>query len=115
MNKTSEGETSEVLFFIGYNLKILNQTGAIMAKAKTKTVKEPSIEYEVGEQYIPVKDKNAALDDIFRDSDVKHGLTLFAAHEQNILDLWKRGEKYYLHCLIRQKKIYSKPEEIIQR
>ena len=72
------------------------------AKVKTKAVKELSIEYEVGEQYLPVKDKNAALDAIFRDSDVKHGLTLFPANEQNVLDLWKRSEKYYLHCLIRQ-------------
>src|SRR5258706_8059257 len=85
------------------------------AKTKTKAVKEPAIEYEVGEQYMPVKDKAAALDAIFRDSDVKHGLTIFAAHEQNVLDLWKRGEKYYLHCLIRQKKIYAKPEEIIRQ
>lgn len=85
------------------------------AKTKTKAVKEPSIEYEVGEQFLPVKDKAAAFDVIFRDSDVKHGLTLFVAHELNSLELWKRGEKYYVHCLIRQKKIYAKPEEIIRQ
>jgi len=102
---------------MGYNLKILNQTGAIMAttKAKKKAVKEPSIEYEVGEQFTPVKDKSAALDAIFGDSNVKHGLTAFAAHEINALELWKRGEKHYVHCLIRQKKIYAKPEEIIRQ
>lgn len=84
-------------------------------KLKKKAVKEPSIEYEVGEQFIPVKDKSAALDAIFRDLDTKHGLTIFAAHEINALELWKRGEKYYVHCLIRQKKIYAKPEEIIRQ
>ncbi|MCI0550428.1 MAG: hypothetical protein L0287_05700 [Anaerolineae bacterium] len=61
-------------------------------KTKKKAVKEPSLEYEIGEQFTPVKDKSAALDTIFRDSDVKHGLTLFAAHEINALELWKRGE-----------------------
>jgi len=85
------------------------------ARTKTKAVKEPSIEYEVGEQFLPVKDKTTAFDVIFRDSDIKHGLTLFVAHEQNALELWKRGEKYYVHCLIRQKKIYAKPEEIIRQ
>ena len=84
-------------------------------KVKKKAIKEPSIEYEIGEQFTPVKDKSAALDAIFRDSDVKHGLTVFAAHELNTLELWKRGEKHYVHCLIRQKKIYAKPEEIIRQ
>lgn len=82
---------------------------------KSKAVKEASVEYEIGGDYTPVTDKKEALDAIFRSSDAKHGLTLFAAHEQNYLDLWKRGERHYLHCLIRQKKVVAKPEEIIRQ
>ncbi len=85
-------------------------------KAKTKkAVKETGVELETNGQYLPIKDKAAALDVIFRDPDIKHGLTIFAAHEQEALDLWQKGEKYYLHCLIRQKKIFAKPEEIIRQ
>ncbi len=86
-----------------------------MATSKAKAVKEPSAEYEIGEQYVPVHDKNSALDAIFRDPNVKHGLALFAAHEQNALDLWKRGEKFYLHCLLRHKKVFAKPEEVVRQ
>lgn len=85
------------------------------AKIEEKTVQEPSAEYEIGEQYLPVHDKNAALDAIFHDPDVKYGLTLFASHEENALDLWKRGEKFYLHCLLRQKKVLAKPEEVVRQ
>ena len=85
------------------------------AKLKTKKVQEPSAEYETGEQYVPIHDKAAALDVIFHDADVKWGLTMFASHEQNALDLWKRGEKFYLHCLLRQKKVLAKPEEVVRQ
>ena len=54
-------------------------------------------------QYLPVHDKTAALDTIFKDTSVKHGLTLFAKHEIKTLDLWHKGNKAYLHCLARQK------------
>jgi len=88
-----------------------------MAKTKTnpKAVQELPEEYEIGEQYLPVHEKSAALDAIFHDADVKHGLAMFAAHEQAALDLWKRGEKFYLHCLLRQKKVFAKPEEVIRQ
>jgi len=121
ISKTSEGKylRRSCFIYIGYNLKKSEGKGRIMAssKAKTKTraVKEPAIEYEIGEQYVPVRDKAIALDAIFRNTDIKHGLTVFAAHELNILDLWKRGEKYYFHCLIRHKKILAKPEEIVRQ
>ena len=45
---------------------------------KLKAVKEPSVEYEIGEQFTPVKDKSEALDIIFRNADIKHGLAIFA-------------------------------------
>jgi len=80
-----------------------------------QTVQEPSAEYETGEQYVPVHEKAAALDFIFHDADVKYGLTMFASHELNALDLWKRGEKFYLHCLLRQKKVLAKPEEVVRQ
>jgi type I restriction enzyme M protein len=90
-----------------------------MTPAKTKTdkqaVQEPAVEYEIGEQYLPVRDDNAALDVIFKDADVKYGLTMFTNNEQNALDLWKRGEKFYLHCLLRQKKVLAKPEEVVRQ
>lgn len=43
------------------------------------------------------------------------GLSLFAAHEQNALDLWQRGERFYLHCLRRHKKVPAKPEEVVRQ
>jgi type I restriction enzyme M protein len=67
------------------------------------------------EQFLPVHDKPTALDAIFKDADVKHGLTLFAAHEQRQLDLWQKGGKFYLHCLARGKKVLAKPEEVIRQ
>ena len=71
----------------------------VTSKGKSKkAVKETAVEYEVDGQYMPVKDKAAGLDAIFRDPDIKHGLTIFAAHEQEALDLWKKGEKYYVHA-----------------
>jgi type I restriction enzyme M protein len=85
------------------------------AKANKQAVQELSAEYETGEQYVPVHDKAAALDTIFHDADVKYGLTMFASHELNALDLWKRGEKCYLHCLLRQKKVLAKPEEVVRQ
>ena len=86
-----------------------------ISKPKTKQVQEPSADYDIGEQYIPVHDKAGALDAIFHDADMKYGLTMFAGHEQNVLDLWKRGEKFYLHCLLRLKKVIAKPEEVVRQ
>ncbi len=94
-----------------------------MSSAKSKTrqpeaaVHEPSAAYEVGPdaQHLPVHDKAAALDAIFHDPNVKYGLALFASHEQQRLDLWQRGEKFYLHCLKRAKKVLAKPEEVIRQ
>jgi type I restriction enzyme M protein len=75
-----------------------------------------AVEDDPGGQYLPVYDKAAALDAIFKDADVKHyGLALFAEHERNALDLWHKGDKFYLHCLSRQKKVLAKPEEIIRQ
>lgn len=91
-----------------------------MAKAmkttrKSKTVKESMGDYGSGVVFNPTRDKQAALDAIFHNADIKHGLTLFAKHEIGFLDLWEKGGRYYFHCLIRQKKIVAKPEEIIRQ
>lgn len=83
------------------------------AKTDKKAVKEPSAEYEIGEQFVPVHETKAALEAIFHEAD--YGLNLFASHEQNALDLWKRGEKLYLHCRLRQKKVLAKPEEVVRQ
>jgi len=83
--------------------------------------KEPPALFDIpsgepaGAQYLPVRDKLAALDAIFKDPDVKHGLGLFAAYEQKVLDLWQKGSRFYLHCLARNKKVLAKPEEIIRQ
>ena len=53
-------------------------------------MQEPSADYEIGEQFVPVHDKATALDAIFRDAAAKYGLTMFACHEQILLNLWKR-------------------------
>jgi hypothetical protein len=81
---------------------------------KTKTVKEDSTEYEATGQYLPVYDKAAALTEIFSKGEADFGLGLFAEHEKKKLDLWQKGECYYLHCLKRQKKVVAKPEEVIR-
>jgi len=89
-------------------------------KQKKPAVSEPSLVYDASEdstpeRYLPVYDKASALDAIFKDPDVKHGLSLFTASELNRLDLWHKGEKYYLHCLKRSKKVYAKPEEVVRQ
>jgi hypothetical protein len=82
----------------------------------TPATKERPADYEAGGQYLPVTDKAAALDAIFRNPDVKYyGLSLFAEHECKALDLWHKGGKFYLHCLYRQKKVLAKPEEVIRQ
>lgn len=84
-------------------------------KAQFTLLDAPSSEPS-DEHYLPVHDKQAVLDKIFKDPDVKHyGLSLFAAHEQNALDLWQRGERFYLHCLRRHKKVPAKPEEVVRQ
>ena len=86
-------------------------------KSVASAVKETSAEYEVSEtHYLPVHDKLAALDAIFHDPDVKYGLACFADDiRRTKLDLWQRGEKFYLHCLKRAKKVLAKPEEVIRQ
>jgi len=83
--------------------------------ARRAAVREQPAPYEPisSDQYLPVRDKAAALDVIFKDTD--HGLALFVAHEQKHLDLWQRSGKFYLHCLARQKKVVAKPEEVIRQ
>jgi hypothetical protein len=60
-------------------------------KPKSSVVKETPAEYEATGQYLPVHDKAAALDAIFKDSNVKYGLALFAGYECNALDLWQKA------------------------
>jgi type I restriction enzyme M protein len=85
-------------------------------KPKSSAVKEALAEYEITGQYLPVHDKAAALDAIFKDPAVKHyGLSLFPAYEQAALDLWQKGNKLYLHCILRHKKVLAKPEEIVRQ
>ncbi len=82
---------------------------------RPRAVKETTADFEATGPYLPVHDKAAALKQIFSNADVKHGLDLFAAHEQKALDLWRKGERLYVHCLIRQKKVVAKPEEVIRQ
>jgi type I restriction enzyme M protein len=86
-------------------------------KKNVQTAEEQyeSVDTPSGGQYLPVHDKPSALDTIFKDPEVRHGLSLFTAAEQSGLDLWQRGEKLYLHCLKRQKKVFAKPEEVIRQ
>jgi len=82
------------------------------SKARGRKVKEQGALFEVQEtgRYLPVHDKSAALDATFRDSDIKHGLTIFAKHELNQLDLWERNGKFYVHCIKRLDKRLAKAE-----
>lgn len=81
------------------------------------TTEEHAAPYDVSSasMYLPVHDKAAALDTIFKDTNVQHGLTMFARHELAALDLWQRGPRFYLHCLARRKKMLAKPEEVIRQ
>ena len=81
------------------------------------TTEEPPAPYDVSSDsmYLPVHDKATALDTIFKDTNVKHGLTMFVRHELAALDLWQRGPRFYLHCLARRKKVLAKPEEVIRQ
>jgi len=80
---------------------------------RTKVVKESAADYEAAGQYLPMHDKDAALAEIFGKGEADYGLDLFKGHEKKTLDLWQRGDKLYLHCLKRQKKVLAKPEEVI--
>ncbi|MBI5032368.1 MAG: hypothetical protein HZB51_17715 [Chloroflexi bacterium] len=86
-------------------------------KIRARTIKEiPSTFESSNEQYLPIRDKATALDTNFQDPGVKHyGLARFSENEKNALDLWQRGNKFYLHCLSRNKKVVAKPEEIIRQ
>ncbi len=95
----------------------MTSTPTSKPKLRSRKVQEPLAHYDIPERgnYLPIHNKSDALDVIFRDSDIKHGLTLFARHELNQLDLWERNGKYYVHCIKRLDKKLAKPEEIIRQ
>lgn len=82
---------------------------------KDRTAKEDTADYDVPGQYIPVYDKDAALQAIFSKGEADYGLALFSKNEKKALDLWQKGDRYYLHCLKREKKVIAKPEEVIRQ
>jgi hypothetical protein len=51
----------------------------MLKKKNAKTAEEQyeSVDTPSGGQYLPVHDKPTALDTIFRDPEVRHGLSLF--------------------------------------
>jgi type I restriction enzyme M protein len=55
------------------------------------------------------------LDRIFRDPEVKHGLSVFEPGELEKIRLVEEGDKLYLTCLATGKKRLAKPEEIIRQ
>lgn len=55
--------------------------------------------------------------EIFSEDDVKHGLSLFKPEEINYVEnlIYKRGDKYLISCLIKNKEKVAKPEEIVRQ
>lgn len=92
-------------------------TAKTKALPRQRAVREPAGAYDetLTGPYLPVRDSAAALDSIFKNSDAKHGLALFAPHELKTLDLWQKGDRFHLHCLVRQKKVQAKPEEVVRQ
>ncbi|MFA5782913.1 MAG: type I restriction enzyme HsdR N-terminal domain-containing protein, partial [Bacteroidales bacterium] len=70
-----------------------------------------------------MSDKLKLIDEIFGDSSIKHGLTVFNAPEMQSLNLfenlniYKRNadDKIVVKCLKRSKEIIAKPEEIVRQ
>ncbi len=79
---------------------------------KTK-VKESPADYEVPSILNPAE-RSEAIAAIFG-SETRHGLSIFNAHELNALTFWKTGNRYVLHCLVRNKKVAAKPEEVVRQ
>ncbi len=61
------------------------------AKARTKAVKEDTVDYDAGGQYLPVHDKDAALQDIFSKGEADYGLAMFPAHDKESARLVAKG------------------------
>jgi type I restriction enzyme M protein len=58
---------------------------------------------------------DAALDDIFRDPQVKHALTLYPDHERHALPFVVKSGKYYLRCPVSGRDKLAKPEEVVRQ
>ncbi len=54
---------------------------------------------------------------IFSSSDIEHGIALFSNKEQQQIEksIVKKNENYFIKCLIRDKFVKAKPEEIIRQ
>ncbi len=62
------------------------------------------------------KSKGEILDSIFKDSEVKYGLTVFSKREMDALTLREeKDNRYYVSCPISEKKRLAKPEETIRQ
>lgn len=61
------------------------------------------------------KTKEAIVDLIFRDPEVKHGLKIFPLQELSKLDIFEEDDKFLIKCPISNRKKVAKPEEIIRQ
>lgn len=61
------------------------------------------------------EDIDAALDSIFGDPLVKHGLTLYTEVARHQLPMSDSGGKFYLKCLVTRRSRLAKPEEVIRQ
>lgn len=56
-----------------------------------------------------------ALDTIFRDPQVKHGLAVYSTTRRHALPMSVNNGKYYLTCLITNRVKLAKPEEVVRQ
>ncbi len=63
------------------------------------------------------KATGAILDRIFKDPEVKHGLSLFTAEELEAIEnlLVDKDGRFYITCQIKDKYKVAKPEEIVRQ
>ena len=62
------------------------------------------------------KSKGEILDSIFKNPEVKYGLTVFSKREMDALTLREeKDNKYYVSCPVSEKKKLAKPEETIRQ
>jgi type I restriction enzyme M protein len=56
-----------------------------------------------------------ALDTVFKDPQVKHGLALYSPTRRHALPMSEKNGKYYLTCLIANRVKLAKPEEVVRQ
>jgi type I restriction enzyme M protein len=61
------------------------------------------------------KTKEEIIDLIFKDPEVKHGLKIFSPSEFGKLNISEQDGKFFIKCLVSDRKKVAKPEEVIRQ